>query len=47
MGLDTYQSLQCAAVQVKGDVYELIDVPVRRQRWTGWPTFVDDDTVSE
>ena len=31
--------------QVKGDVYSLIDVPVRHQQWKGWPDDAKDETV--
>lgn len=32
-------------LEVKTDVYSLIDVPVRNQQWKGWPSSLKDDTV--
>ncbi|XP_011137643.1 FAS-associated factor 1 isoform X2 [Harpegnathos saltator] len=32
-------------LEVKTDVYSLIDVPVRNQQWKGWPSTLKDDTV--
>jgi len=28
--------------EVKHDIFELTDIPVRHQRWTGWPPAVAD-----
>lgn len=33
-------------LDVKTDVYSLIDVPVRNQQWKGWPSTVKDDKVT-
>lgn len=32
-------------LEVKTDVYSLIDVPVRNQQWKGWPSSLKDDSV--
>lgn len=32
-------------LEVKSDVYSLIDVPVRNQQWKGWPSSLKDDNV--
>lgn len=32
-------------LEVKSDVYSLIDVPVRNQLWKGWPASVKDDNT--
>ncbi|KAL0127510.1 hypothetical protein PUN28_003057 [Cardiocondyla obscurior] len=32
-------------LEVKTDVYSLIDVPVRNQQWKGWPSSLKDDNV--
>ena len=32
--------------QVKGDIFSLIDVPVRHQQWSGWPDAAKDESVS-
>jgi len=32
--------------EVKGDVYSLIDVPVRHQVWMGWPDDASDETMT-
>lgn len=32
-------------LEVKSDVYSLIDVPVRNQQWKGWPNTLKDDNV--
>ncbi|KAG7201589.1 hypothetical protein KM043_004333 [Ampulex compressa] len=32
-------------LDVKSDIYTLIDVPVRNQLWKGWPSTVKDDNV--
>ncbi len=31
---------------MKQDVFNLIEVPVRHQEWTGWPQPAEDETVS-
>lgn len=33
-------------LDVKTNVYSLIDVPVRRQQWKGWPTSLRDDNIT-
>ncbi|XP_024936165.1 FAS-associated factor 1 isoform X2 [Cephus cinctus] len=33
-------------LEVKSDVYSLIDVPVRNQQWKGWPSSLKDDKVT-
>lgn len=32
-------------LEVKTDIYSLIDVPVRNQQWKGWPSSLKDDNV--
>lgn len=32
-------------LQVKSDVFNITDIPVRHQEWTGWPPNVTNDTV--
>nr|XP_012222089.1 PREDICTED: FAS-associated factor 1 isoform X2 [Linepithema humile] len=32
-------------LEVKTDVYSLIDVPVRNQQWNGWPSSIKDDNI--
>ncbi|XP_028050119.1 FAS-associated factor 1 isoform X3 [Monomorium pharaonis] len=32
-------------LEVKTDIYSLIDVPVRNQQWKGWPSSMKDDNV--
>lgn len=32
-------------LEVKADVFTLIDVPVRNQQWKGWPSSLKDDNV--
>ncbi|XP_011168578.1 FAS-associated factor 1 isoform X2 [Solenopsis invicta] len=32
-------------LEVKTDIYSLIDVPVRNQQWKGWPSSLKDDGV--
>ncbi|KAL6264814.1 hypothetical protein P5V15_004909 [Pogonomyrmex californicus] len=32
-------------LEVKADIYSLIDVPVRNQQWKGWPSSLKDDNV--
>lgn len=31
-------------LQIKSDVYNITDIPVRHQEWTGWPSNVTNDT---
>ncbi|XP_070563690.1 FAS-associated factor 1-like [Ptychodera flava] len=33
-------------LEVKQDMFSLINVPVRQQVWSGWPDSVDDDTLT-
>ncbi|XP_012278050.1 FAS-associated factor 1 [Orussus abietinus] len=33
-------------LEVKSDIYSLIDVPVRNQQWKGWPSTLKDDKVT-
>lgn len=32
-------------LDVKTNIYSLIDVPVRHQQWKGWPSLLTDDNV--
>lgn len=32
-------------LQIKSDVYNITDIPVRHQDWTGWPSNVTNDTT--
>ncbi|XP_043279673.1 FAS-associated factor 1 [Venturia canescens] len=33
-------------LDVKTNVYSLIDVPVRKQQWNGWPSTIKDDKIT-
>jgi len=45
--VDTMHVPGIIAPQVKQDVYNVCDIPVRHQVWTGWPEAADDDVSTQ